>query len=79
MTLALAATDPSPGYWEPASGVDSMRIKNAGGSWTAWQPYAQSKDWRLTRGAGKKTVYAQYRDAAGNVSARVSDSITYRP
>ncbi len=79
VTLGLGATDPSPGYWEPASGVDSMRLKNAGGNWTAWQPYAASKDWKLTRGAGKKTVYAQYRDAAGNLSANASDSITYRP
>lgn len=72
--LALEATDPEAG-----SGVVSMRLKNAGGSWTAWRPYAESKDWKLTRGAGKKTVYAQYRDAAGNVSAKASDSITYRP
>ena len=74
VTLTLDANDPSPG-----TGVASMRLKNAGGSWTAWQPYAASKDWKLTRGAGKKTVYARYRDAAGNVSARASDSITYRP
>ena len=74
VTLTLNATDPTPG-----SGVASMRLKNAGGSWTAWQPYAESKGWKLTRGAGKKTVYAQYRDAAGNASASDSDSITYRP
>ncbi len=74
VALDLTATDPTP-----SSGLDSMRLKNAGGSWTAWQPYAASKDWKLTRGAGKKTVYAQYRDAAGNVSAKASDSITYRP
>jgi hypothetical protein len=74
VTLSLNAADPSP-----SSGVASMRLKNAGGSWTAWQTYAERMDWRLTRGAGKKTVYAQYRDAAGNVSASASDSITYRP
>jgi hypothetical protein len=74
VTLDLAATDPNP-----SSGLSSMRLKNGGGSWTAWQPYAESKDWKLTRGAGKKTVYAQYRDAAGNPSATTSDSITYRP
>ena len=74
VTLRLAATDPAPG-----SGVTSMRLMNAGSTWTAWQPYAESKGWKLTRGAGKKTVYAQYRDAAGNVSAKASDSITYRP
>ena len=74
VTLRLNATDPTPG-----SGVASMRLMNAGGTWTAWQPYAESKGWKLTRGAGKKTVYVQYRDAAGNVSAKASDSITYRP
>ena len=42
-------------------------------------PYTTRKDWKLTRGAGKKTVYVQYKDAAGNVSAKASDSITYRP
>jgi hypothetical protein len=73
VTLRLNAADPSP-----SSGVASMRLKNAGGSWTAWQPYAVSKTWKLTLGAGKKTVYAQYMDAAGNVSASASDSITYR-
>jgi hypothetical protein len=56
-----------------------MRIQNAGGSWTAWQPYTTSKDWKLTRGSGKKTVYVNYRDGAGNLSARSSESITYRP
>ena len=74
VTLDLIATDTTP-----SSGLDSMRLKNAGGSWTAWQPYVASKNWKLTRRAGKKTIYAQYRDAAGNVSARTSDSITYRP
>ena len=74
VTLDLAATDPTP-----SSGVDSMQIKNAGGNWTAWQPYDESKDWKLTREAGKKVVYVQYRDAAGNVSTTVSDSIAYRP
>jgi hypothetical protein len=54
VTLSLTANDPAPG-----SGVDSMRIKNAGGSWTAWQSYAQRKGWRLTRQEGKKTVYVQ--------------------
>jgi hypothetical protein len=72
--LTLLPTDSSAG-----TAVASMRIKNAGGNWTAWQPYAESKDWKLTRGEGKKTVYAQYKDAAGNVSAKASDTITYRP
>jgi hypothetical protein len=79
VTLNFNATDPSPGYWEPASGVDSMRLKNAGRDWTAWQTYTTAKSWKLTRGAGEKTVYVQYKDHAGNLSAKASDSITYRP
>lgn len=74
VTLKLGATDPSPG-----SGVVSMRFKDYGSrSWTFWKPYATSKSWTLTAGTGKKTVYAQYRDRAGNVSAIVKDSIAYR-
>ena len=78
--LAPRATDPAP-----ASGVALMRFKNAGPTiWSAWQPYSTAKKtWKLTPGAGKKTVYAQYRDKAGNVSGSVStsiyDKITYRP
>ncbi|HET7270650.1 MAG TPA: hypothetical protein VFI90_06135, partial [Rubrobacter sp.] len=74
VTLKLSATDPSPG-----SGIVKMRIKNAGGYWSSWTRYAESKDWKITRAAGTKTVYVQYRDAAGNLSAKASDSITYRP
>jgi hypothetical protein len=33
----------------------------------------------LSDGAGKKTVYALYRDKVGNVSARASDNISYTP
>ena len=75
VTLRLDARDPAPG-----SGVVSMRFKNGGPeAWSAWRPYAASASWRLTSGAGKKTVYVQYKDAAGNVSASTSDSIGYRP
>jgi len=74
VNLTLSATDPAPG-----SGVAQMRIKNGGGSYTAWQPYATSKSWSLTAGAGTKTVYVQYRDGAGNISAAASDTIRFRP
>jgi hypothetical protein len=74
VVLSLSATDPTP-----SSGVDSVRIKNAGGAWTSWKPYSQKKDWKLARGEGKKTIYVQYKDAAGNLSSKASDSITYKP
>jgi hypothetical protein len=70
VTLTLSATDPAPG-----SGVAGMRIRNAGGAWTAWQPFAASTSWTLTKGDGRKTVQVEYRDGAGNVSATASDRI----
>jgi hypothetical protein len=74
VTLTLNAADEEGG-----TGLTSMRIKNAGRKWGAWQPYAETKRWKLTRGAGKKIVHVVYRDAAGSGSAAVSDSIRYRP
>lgn len=53
-----------------------MRFRNEGTTtWSTWQTYATTKSWTLTAGAGTKTVYVQYRDKAGNVSATVSDAI----
>ncbi len=74
VTLKLSASDPSP-----SSGVASMRFKNNGGVWSRWYAYDTSKDWILSSGAGTKTVYAQYKDRAGNVSMTARDSITYQP
>jgi hypothetical protein len=37
------------------------------------------KSWALSSGAGSKTVYVQYQDRAGNLSAPVRDTIKYRP
>lgn len=74
MSLKLAANDPAH-----ASGVSHMRFSKDGKTWTGWQAYAKSKSWTLTAGAGTKTVYAQYSDRAGNTSAAVRDSISYRP
>jgi hypothetical protein len=44
---------------------------------TAWDPYATSKAWALSASEGTKTVYAEYRDAAGN-TAVAQDTIGYR-
>jgi hypothetical protein len=75
VTLRLSASDPSP-----ASGVAYMRFRNGGTTtWSSWLAYSTSKSWRLTAGAGTKTVYVQYKDRAGNVSAAASDTIRFRP
>jgi subtilisin-like proprotein convertase family protein len=70
VTLALAAADTE-------SSVTSMRFSNDGTTWSTFVPYATSAAWTLTSAPGSKTVYAQFADAAGNVSAAVSDTITF--
>jgi hypothetical protein len=52
-----------------------MRFSNDNSVWSDWESYAASKSWDLTSGDGLKTVYAQFRDAAGNVLSD-SDQIT---
>ena len=62
VTLNLSANDIG------GSGLDSMRFVNSGGTVSNWEPYQTTKSWTLTRGGGTKTVYAQFRDKAGNIS-----------
>lgn len=51
---------------------ESMDLSNF-----AFEPYISQKAWVLSSGAGKKTLYVQFRDVNGNVSSVVSDSIQY--
>ncbi len=61
-----------------AIGATEMMVSNDSGfAGASWEAYATSKTgWVLTAGDGAKTVYVQYRDAAGNVSSTASDGIT---
>ena len=59
VTLTLSATD-------ALSAVTQMRFSNNGTSYSTAQTFAASATWTLTTGAGTKTVYAQFKDAAGN-------------
>jgi len=69
VTLALSATD-------SGVGVAHMRFRNAGAVWSGWEAYGPAKAWTLDPGDGLKTVIAQYRDGAGNVSTgTTSDTI----
>jgi thermitase len=70
--LTLKASD-------SGSGVSGMRFSNNGRTWTAWQPFASSRYWRLSGGRGTKVVYVAYRDRAGNQSAIYRDAIVYAP
>ncbi len=72
VTLTLSATDPSP-----ASGVTHMRLSNDGVNWPlGWEAYATSRSWTIPSGDGAKKVYAQFRDAVGQASTIVYDTIT---
>lgn len=51
-----------------AATASQMRFRNAGGQWSAWEPYAVSKPWTLATGEGSRTVYAELRDGTGVVS-----------
>jgi len=57
------------------AGVGGMRFSNNGATWSAWQKPAPTKAWALDPGDGVKTVRAQFRDKAGNVSVRYTDTI----
>jgi len=76
VTLTLNANDPAP-----SSGVTTMRLSNtsSGLASASWIPYATTQQWTLSAGAGTKTVYVQYRDAAGKVSPTSQDTIRYMP
>jgi len=67
VTLNLAAKD--------ASGVSEMRFSNDNLKWSAPEPYKTTKAWAISAGDGTKTVYAQYKDKAGNWSKVYFDTI----
>ena len=68
VTLALTATD-------AVTSVTQMRFSNNGTSFSTAEAFAPTKAWTLSTGAGTKTVYAQFRDAAGNWSTAATDTI----
>ena len=53
-----------------------MRFSNTGSSFSTAEAYATTKTWTLSSGAGTKTVYVQFKDAAGNWSTLpITDTI----
>jgi len=61
-----------------ANGVTHMRLRNDSAAWGAWEPFATSRSWVLPAQSGERTVWAQLRDPAGNVSTAYSDSIVFQ-
>ncbi len=52
---------------------DEIRLRNDGGSWTSWQPFQSTMNWRLYWSRGERTVWAEMR--AGSRTAASSDTI----
>ena len=71
VTLTLSWTDTAPGE------VAFMQFSNNGTTWPAtWEAYKTTRTgWALTTGNGPKTVYARFKDKAGNISDAVLDTI----
>jgi hypothetical protein len=66
-TLALTATD-------TASGVIQMQFSKNGSGYYAWEPFASTRT--VTLAPGLNTLTVRFKDAAGNLSAPVSTTIT---
>ncbi|OGY59409.1 MAG: hypothetical protein A3F24_00940 [Candidatus Colwellbacteria bacterium RIFCSPHIGHO2_12_FULL_44_17] len=69
VTLTLGATGAS----------DVLLSNDSNFTGAVWIVYGTSKSWMLSSSNGVKTVYAKFRDNAGNVSAVISDTITLDP
>ncbi len=55
-----------------------MSISTNGNTWSSWYTYdgpGTYSGWLLSKGKGTKTVYVQYKDGTGNVSATASNTI----
>ncbi|WP_236344901.1 cadherin domain-containing protein [Paenibacillus plantiphilus] len=54
------------------------RFSNDGVTWSSWENAPLTKEWTLTNGKGVKTVYMQLKDAMGNISPAITDTIIYK-
>jgi hypothetical protein len=69
VTLTLSAAD-------NGGSVTQMRFSNDNSNWSTWEIYRTTRyDWTLPGVDASKTVFAQFRDEAGNISSSVSDNI----
>ncbi len=81
VNLNLSASD-SVGVTGYRTSTDSTPPAASGGGWSKVKSsasFVKVVNYTLTSGDGTKTVYAWYKDAAGNVSPTASASITPRP
>ncbi|TKJ47080.1 hypothetical protein CEE34_05580 [Candidatus Aerophobetes bacterium Ae_b3a] len=75
VTLSFNASSSSASLSLANASASLMRFKNEDSSWSSWESYSSSRSWTLSSEDGKKTVYAEFKDPAGNVSKTYSGSI----
>lgn len=63
-TLTISSTD--------ASQMCFSNTSSSASNCTNWVDYATSYTWRLSDGTGSKTVYAFFKDEAGNISSKTA-------
>ncbi|PJA88411.1 MAG: hypothetical protein CO139_03255 [Candidatus Moranbacteria bacterium CG_4_9_14_3_um_filter_36_9] len=62
-----------------ATNATQMMLSNSADfSGAVWQDYATSISWKFTSGNGTKTIYVKFKNAAGDESEIVSDTIKYK-
>lgn len=54
-----------------------MRFSNDGQTWTAWEPFKAQREWTLTSGAGRHTVYVELSN--GQNTRRSDDTVELAP
>src|SRR5574337_975954 len=69
VTLNLTCSDGT------GSGCSQMQFSNDNVTWSAWQTVSATASWTLTAGDGTKTVYAKFKDVAGNISSLTTGTI----
>jgi hypothetical protein len=73
-TVSLSISAP-----DNCSGPDKMCLSNDGSTYSDWEPFSPNKTWKLSSGAGGKTIYIKVKDAAGNEARPASATISYEP
>ena len=75
ITIGLVASDELSNMKE----IGEVRLRNEEEDFndTDWKPFGSQIKWEVPSGEGIRTVFAEFRDGAGNVSSVASDSVEF--
>jgi len=54
--------------FDDMAGLFAMRFSNDGVTWSEWEKFSTSKEWRLDDGYGRKTISVQFEDRLGLIT-----------